>query len=226
MWVLWIAGGLLAWAVVAALLGLALGKVIGQDGEAEHHGPAGWRRATELRPRRGTGPCDRRHLRDSPGPSALAFSGLPAVSAAVRGGPGRVLRAVSGSHLPAEVPPQTGDETADPGSGLVQQRHVCVSPPRSVVWDGPRPTHRPKLSTREWQLMVVFLLTVFTAVVLLAAGFLLGVFWLRDERTRLTALREDITQESATMQRLGHDRDADFTARGESPPTGRHHQVG
>jgi heme/copper-type cytochrome/quinol oxidase subunit 2 len=83
-----------------------------------------------------------------------------------------------------------------------------------------------KLSTREWQLMVVFLLTVFTAVVLLAAGFLLGVFWLRDERTRLTALREDITQESATMQRLGHDRDADFTARGESPPTGRHHEAG
>jgi hypothetical protein len=72
--------------------------------------------------------------------------------------------------------------------------------------------------------MVVFLLTMFTAVVLLAAGFLLGVIWLRDERARLTALREDITQESATMQRLGHGCDADFTARGESPPTGRHHQ--
>ena len=74
--------------------------------------------------------------------------------------------------------------------------------------------------------MVVFLLTVFTVVVLLAAGFLLGVFWLRDERTRLTALREDITQESATLQRLAHDSDADVEARGESPPTGRHHQVG
>ena len=59
MWILWIAGGLLVWAVVAVLLGLALGKVIGQDGEAEHHDPAGWQHATELRPRRGTGPCDR-----------------------------------------------------------------------------------------------------------------------------------------------------------------------
>ena len=74
--------------------------------------------------------------------------------------------------------------------------------------------------------MLVFLLTMFTAVVLLAAGFLLGVIWLRDERARLTALREEVTQESATMQRLGHGRDADFTARGESPPTGRHHQAG
>jgi hypothetical protein len=90
--------------------------------------PAGDTR-TELWPLRGTGPCDRRRVLDSPGPSALASSGLPAVSAAVRGGPGRVLRAVGGSHLPAEVPHQTGDETADPGSGLVQQRHLCVSPP-------------------------------------------------------------------------------------------------
>ena len=77
-----------------------------------------------------------------------------------------------------------------------------------------------------WQLMVVFLLTMFTAVVLLAAGFLLGLFWLRDEHARLTALREEITQKSATMQRLAHDRDADFKARSESPPTGRHHQAG
>ena len=74
--------------------------------------------------------------------------------------------------------------------------------------------------------MVVFLLTMFTAVVLLAAGFLLGVIWLRDEHVRLTALREEITQKSAAMQRLAHGRDADFTARGESPPTGHHHQVG
>ncbi len=74
--------------------------------------------------------------------------------------------------------------------------------------------------------MVVFLLTMFTAVVLLAAGFLLGVIWLRDERARLSALREDITQKSATVQRLAHARDADFEARGESLPTGRHHQAG
>lgn len=74
--------------------------------------------------------------------------------------------------------------------------------------------------------MVVFLLTMLTAVVLLAAGFLLGLFWLRDEHARLTALREEITQESTTMQRLAHGRDADFKARDESPPTGRHHQAG
>ena len=42
--------------------------------------------------------------------------------------------------------------------------------------------------------MVVFLLAVFTPVVLLEAGFLLGVFWLRDEHARLTALRENFTQ--------------------------------
>jgi hypothetical protein len=101
--------------------------------EAQHHDPAGWRHATELRPLRGTGcPCEGRRVLDSPGPSALAASGLPAVSAAVRGGPGRVLRAAGGSHLSTEVPHQTGDETADPDSGLVQQRYVCVSPPRSV----------------------------------------------------------------------------------------------
>ena len=45
---------------------------------------------------------------------------------------------------------------------------------------------------REWQLMVVFLLAVFTPLVLLAAGFLLGVFWLRDEHARLTVLREEV----------------------------------
>jgi hypothetical protein len=47
-----------------------------------------------------------------------------------------------------------------------------------------------------WQLMMVFLLTMFTAVVLLAAGFLLGWFWLRDERAQLTALREEVRQKS------------------------------
>ena len=55
--------------------------------------------------------------------------------------------------------------------------------------------------------MLVFLLAVFTPLVLLAAGFLLGVIWLRDEHARLTALREEITQESVTMQQpaRGHD---------------------
>jgi hypothetical protein len=55
--------------------------------------------------------------------------------------------------------------------------------------------------------MVVFLLTMFTAVVLLAAGFLLGLFWLRDEHARLTALREEVRQKSVTMQQpvRGHD---------------------
>jgi hypothetical protein len=133
VWVLWTAGGLLVWTVVSVLSCLALGKVLGHAGEAEHHGPAGWRHATEPQPLRGMGPCDRRRVLDFPGPSVLASSRLPAVSAAARGGPGRALRAVGGgSHLPAEVSPQTGDETADPGSGLVQQWHVCVSPPRSV----------------------------------------------------------------------------------------------
>jgi hypothetical protein len=52
------------------------------------------------------------------------------------------------------------------------------------------------------------------------------VIWLRDEHARLTALREEITQGSATMQRLAHGSDADVEARGESPPTGRHHEAG
>ncbi|SFT98624.1 hypothetical protein SAMN05660657_04469 [Geodermatophilus amargosae] len=52
--------------------------------------------------------------------------------------------------------------------------------------------------------MVVLLLTVFTALVLLAAGFLLGVFWLRDEHARLTALREEVGQRTAMMEQLAH----------------------
>ena len=40
--------------------------------------------------------------------------------------------------------------------------------------------------------MLVFLLAVFTPLVLLAAGFLLGVIWLRDEHARLTVLREEV----------------------------------
>ena len=87
MWVLWIAGGLLVWTVVAVLSCLALGKVLGRAGEAEHHGPAGWRHATELRLLRDTGPCVRRRVLDPPGSSALASSKLAAVSAAVRAAP-------------------------------------------------------------------------------------------------------------------------------------------
>ena len=126
MWVLWIACGLLVWTVVAVLVCLALGKVFGHASEAEHHDRAGWRHATELRRLRGTGPCDRRRVLDSPDPSALAASRLPAVSSAVRDGPGRVLRVVGRAHLPEAVSPQTGDETANPGSGLVQQWHLCA----------------------------------------------------------------------------------------------------
>ena len=74
--------------------------------------------------------------------------------------------------------------------------------------------------------MLVFLLAVFTPLVLLAAGFLLGVIWLRDEYARLIALREDIAQKSPTVQRLAHDRDADVEARSETPPPGHHHQAG
>jgi hypothetical protein len=40
--------------------------------------------------------------------------------------------------------------------------------------------------------MIVLLFILFTALVLLAAGFLLGVFWLRDEHARLTVLREEV----------------------------------
>ncbi len=62
--------------------------------------------------------------------------------------------------------------------------------------------------TRGWQLMLVFLLTMFTAVVLLAAGFLLGLFWLRDERARLTGLGEEVRLQSVTMQQPARGRDA------------------
>ncbi len=73
--------------------------------------------------------------------------------------------------------------------------------------------------------MVVFLLTMFTSVVLLAAGFLLGLFWLRDEHARLIALREEVGQKPVTRQPArGHD--ADVTARGKLSPTGRRHQAG
>ena len=50
---------------------------------------------------------------------------------------------------------------------------------------------------------------MFTAVVLLAAGFLLGLFWLRDQHARLTAVREEVTQTSVTMQQSARGHDAD-----------------
>ncbi len=57
--------------------------------------------------------------------------------------PAASFGAVDASHLPAEGPHQSGDETADPGCGLVQHGHGCVSPPRSVegsaVLAAPRP---------------------------------------------------------------------------------------
>jgi hypothetical protein len=74
--------------------------------------------------------------------------------------------------------------------------------------------------------MVVFLLTLFTALVLLAAGFLLGVFWLRDELARLTVLREEIRQKSMTMQQPAHGHNGNLKSCGELPPTGRHHRAG
>ena len=74
--------------------------------------------------------------------------------------------------------------------------------------------------------MVVFLLTMFAAVVLLAAGFLLGLFWLRDEHARLIALREEVGQKSVTMRQSARGHDADSTTRGELPSTGSHHQAG
>ena len=95
-------------------------------------------------------------------------------------------------------------------------RHDCREPGK---WQGSSPTNSAtstpaKTFDTGWQLMVVFLLTMFTAVVLLAAGFLLGLFWLRDElfwlrdeHARLTALREEVSQKSVTMQQpvRGHD---------------------
>lgn len=76
------------------------------------------------------------------------------------------------------------------------------------------------------QLMIGFLLIVLTAVVLLAAGFLLGVFWLREEHARLTVLREEIQQRSLRMQQLGHPQTAGATSRGEVSPAGHHQSPG
>jgi hypothetical protein len=73
--------------------------------------------------------------------------------------------------------------------------------------------------------VVVFLLTVFTALVLLAAGFLLGVFWLRDEHARLTALREEVGQKTAMMKQLAHGDGAAVTPHGAVPPTSHPHQA-
>jgi hypothetical protein len=73
--------------------------------------------------------------------------------------------------------------------------------------------------------VVAFLLTVFTALVLLAAGFLLGVFWLRDEHARLTALREEVGQKTAMMKQLAHGDGAAETSRGAVPPASQAHQA-
>ncbi len=74
--------------------------------------------------------------------------------------------------------------------------------------------------------MVVFLLAVFTPLVLLAAGFLLGVIWLRDEHARLTALREEVGQKSVTVPELARGHNANLKLRGESSSSSRHHQAG
>ena len=107
-------------------------------------------------------------------------------------------------------------------------RHDCREPDK---WWGSSPTNfatstPAKTFDTGWQLMVVFLLTMFTAVVLLAAGFLLGLFWLRDEHARLTALREEVGQKSVTVPELRRGHDANLKSRGESSSTSRHHQAG
>jgi hypothetical protein len=73
--------------------------------------------------------------------------------------------------------------------------------------------------------MVMFLLTVLTAVVLLAAGFLLGMFWLREEHARLLVLREEVEHGAVMMQQLAHGDGAAATSRGEVPPTSHLHQA-
>ena len=69
---------------------------------------------------------------------------------------------------------------------------------------------------------MIFLLTVITAVVLLGAGFLLGMFWLSDERARLIALREEVHQKSLTLQKLMHGHGADLPSGDDSLLSGRH----
>ncbi|MBM7807751.1 hypothetical protein JOD57_003588 [Geodermatophilus bullaregiensis] len=73
--------------------------------------------------------------------------------------------------------------------------------------------------------MVVFLLTVFTAVVLLAAGFLLGVLWLRDEHARLLVLREEVGHRTVMMKQLASGAGAAVTSRGAAPPTSSPHHA-
>jgi hypothetical protein len=144
VWVLWIAGGLLVWTVVAVLVGLALGKVLGHASEAELHGPAGWRHADRTaappRHRRVRPPTCPRLPGVRPPSRPAGCRRCPSPSAAV---PAASSEAVDVSHLPAEGPHQPGDETADPGCGLVQPWRGCVSPPRSVegsaVLAAPRP---------------------------------------------------------------------------------------
>ncbi|MGR7025657.1 hypothetical protein [Geodermatophilus sp. URMC 62] len=59
------------------------------------------------------------------------------------------------------------------------------------------------------------------AVVLLGAGFLLGMFCLSDERARLIALREEVHQKSLTMQKRMHSQGADLPLGDELPLSGR-----
>ena len=85
-------------------------------------------------------------------------------------------------------------------------------------WQGSSPTtsatsNPAKTFDTGWRLMVVFLLTMFTAVVLLVAGFLLGLFWLRDEHARLTALRAEVGQKSVTVPKLARDHNANLGLR-------------
>ena len=73
--------------------------------------------------------------------------------------------------------------------------------------------------------MAVFLLTVLGAVVLLAAGFLLGVLWLRDEHARLIVLREEVGHRTAMLEQLAHREGAAAKARGAVPATRFPHQA-
>ncbi len=73
--------------------------------------------------------------------------------------------------------------------------------------------------------MAIFLLTVLGAVVLLAAGFLLGVLWLRDEHARLIVLREEVGHRTAMLERLAHGEGAAVTSRGAVTATSSPHRA-
>jgi hypothetical protein len=73
--------------------------------------------------------------------------------------------------------------------------------------------------------VAVFLLTVLGAVVLLAAGFLLGVLWLRDEHARLIVLREEVGHRTAMLEQLAHREGAAVTSRGAVTATSSPHRA-